>query len=597
MRMKKLLNSLFVMMAMVAVIGCSEDVPPQDKPLDIDAELTLELVELGSTKATFSVTSEGVDEVRYGWGDGFGHTDESIKHVYGEIFITEPNTTTQFTLYDLLPKSDYTVFVIAKCGDAYIIDRAEITTSEGAVAPSVGLSIEDVTETTMNATITSSDADVVAYRVGKLEYSEFPEGELLEAEEVIDGGTHVEANAEVDVAMSDLEPGATYIFYVAASGEGGMMLEHAYFTTLSPAPMLEASLTDDVGHDYIVLNVSAENVEEVKYVCIKAGSRDVTAEQVLKNGVAVESGDVKIEGLDENTAYEVYVAAKGLNGDIVMADVLTFTTTKNIVAYTMSDSTYASAYQYSTVNYFVSFIDEVNGYTLNADFYVEEGAEYLTSGEYQLAGFNAGEISAPYTGFKFSPNDLEVTTFSSGALNVVATPNEDTREVYYDIDGKLYFENGNYVVVNYSGTIAGIELPEVIEGAPEGAYVFEVSPSTKMPTRVHGSNLQAGEYYIKFYDANWNELTLDLFVDPTLCDNGNLPLPAGIYSTGDGSFDTYSNVSLYNPYFAGSFTEAELQVDKDGDNYTFTLLGTVVSGSTEKLVYMKYTGEIAEMVK
>ena len=597
MRMKKLLNSLFIMMAMVAVIGCSEDVPPQDKPLDIDAELTLELVELGSTKATFSVTSEGVDEVRYGWGDGFGHTDESIKHVYGEIFITEPNTTTQITLYDLLPKSDYTVFVIAKCGDAYIVDRAEITTSEGAVAPSVGLSIEDVTETTMSATITSSDADVVAYRVGKLDYSEYPEGELLEAEAVIDGGTHVEANAEVDVAMSDLEPGATYIFYVAASGEGGMMLEHADFTTLSPAPMLEASLTDEVGHDYIVLNVSAENVEEVKYVCIKAGSRDVTAEQVLKNGVAVESGDVKIEGLDENTAYEVYVAAKGLNGDIVMADVLTFTTTKNIVAYTMSDSTYASAYQYSTVNYFVSFIDEVNGYTLNADFYVEEGAEYLTSGEYQLAGFNAGEISAPYTSFKFSPNDLEVTTFSSGALNVVATPNEDTREVYYDIDGKLYFENGNYVVVNYSGTIAGIELPEVIEGAPEGAYVFEVSPSTNMPKRVHGSNLQAGEYYIKFYDANWNELTLDLFVDPTLCDNGNLPLPAGIYSTGDGSFDTYSNVSLYNPYFAGSFTEAELHVDKDDDNYTFTLLGTVVSGSTEKLVYMKYTGEIAEMVK
>ena len=595
--MKKLLNSLFIMMAMVAVVGCSEDVPPQDKPLDIDAELTLELVELGSTKATFSVTSEGVDEVRFGWGDGFGHTDESIKLVYGEIFITEPNTTTQFTVYNLLPKSDYTVFVIAKCGDAYIIDRAEITTTEGAVAPSVSLSIDDITETTMSATITSSDADVVAYRVGKLEYSEFPEGELLEAEGVIDSGTQVEANAEVDVVMSDLEPGATYIFYVAASGEGGMMLEYDHFTTLSPAPMLEASLTDEVGHDYIVFNVSAENVVDVRYVCIKAGSRDVTAEQVLKNGVAVESGDVKIEGLSEDTAYEVYVAAKGLNGDIVMAEALTFTTTKNIIAYTMSDSTYASAYQYSAVNYYVTFTDDVNGYTLNADFYIEEGAEYITSGEYQLAGFNAGEISSPYTNFMFTPNDIEATTFSSGTLNVVATPNEETRDIHYSISGELYFANGNYVVLSYSGPISGIKLPEVIEGAPEGAYVFEVSPSTNMPKRVHGSNLQAGEYYIKFYDANWNELTLDLFVDPTLCDNGNLPLPAGIYSTGDGSFDTYSNVSLYNPYFAGSFTEAELQVDKDGDNYTFTLLGTVVSSSTEKLVFMKYTGEIADMVK
>ena len=118
-----------------------------------------------------------------------------------------------------------------------------------------------------------------------------------------------------------------------------------------------------------------------------------------------------------------------------------------------------------------------------------------------------------------------------------------------------------------------------------------------MPKRVHGSNLQAGEYYIKFYDSNWNELTIDLFVDPALCNNGSDALPAGTYTTADGSFDTYSNVALYNPYFSGNFTEAELKVGKDGDNYTFTLLGTVVSGATEKVIYMTYTGEIADMVK
>ena len=151
--------------------------------------------------------------------------------------------------------------------------------------------------------------------------------------------------------------------------------------------------------------------------------------------------------------------------------------------------------------------------------------------------------------------------------------------------------------MNYVGLISGIQLPEVIEGAPEGAYVFEVSPSTSMPKRVHGSNLQAGEYYIKFYDKNWNELTIDLFVDPSLCNNGSDALPAGTYTTADDSFATDSNLSLYNPYFAGDFTEAELKVGKDGDNYTFTLLGTVVSGATEKVIYMTYTGEIADMVK
>ena len=117
-----------------------------------------------------------------------------------------------------------------------------------------------------------------------------------------------------------------------------------------------------------------------------------------------------------------------------------------------------------------------------------------------------------------------------------------------------------------------------------------------MPKRLHSSSIQAGEYYIKFYDSNWNELTIDLFVDPELCNNGNDGLPAGTYTMADGSFDAYSNISLYNPYFAGNFTEAELKVSVEGDNYTFVLLGTVVSGATEKVIYMSYTGEIADMV-
>ena len=330
---------------------------------------------------------------------------------------------------------------------------------------------------------------------------------------------------------------------------------------------------------------------------IKAGSRDVTAEQVLKNGTAIEAGDVKVEGLAEETTYEVYVAAKGVNEDVVMADVLTFTTTKNIIEYAMSASTTASAMKYSATNYYVTFTDSVNGYKLNLDFYIVEGNEYLISGEYLLAGFNAGEISAPYTSFMFTPADTVVTTFGSGSVTVVATPNEETREVYYEVSGVLYFADENYVTLNYSGLIEGIALPEVVEGAPEGAYVFEVSPSTSMPKRVHGSNLAEGEYYLKFYDKNWSELTLDIFVDPALCNNGNDGLPAGTYTMADGSFDAYSNISLYNPYFAGNFTEAELKVSVDGDNYTFVLLGTVVSGATEKVVYMSYTGEIKDMVK
>ena len=585
MRMKAFLKMLVAMVAMFAAVACSNDQPPQDRPI---CDVSVEVVAITDTTLEFSITSKSADEVRYIFAQSSeaAPTQETILAEGTEVDI---NKRVVAKFENLAPETKYILHVAAKNADSNVYAYQEAETEE-TTGVTLSFAVTDITECSAKLTITSENANEVKYLV-VLEADGLPSQEDVEAY-----GESVESNAQVEVTISDLMAGAAYYVRGLATGENGFAEEIYSFVTSTPSPVLSASLTEDVGYDYVVFNVVAENVAEVKYVCIKAGSRDVTAEQVLKNGTAIESGYVKVEGLNEETAYEVYVAARGLNEDVVMADVLTFTTTKNIVVYTMSASA-ASAYQYSDINYYVTFIDEAHGYTLIADFYVEAGAEYLTSGEYQLAGFNAGEISAPYSKFYFTPNDIEGATFSSGSLNVVATPNEETREVYYEVSGTLCFADGNSVMMNYAGLISGIELPEVVEGAPEGAYLFEVSPETNMPKRVYGSNLQAGEYYLKFYDKNWNELTLDIFVDPALCDNGNDALPAGTYTIADGSLDTYSNISLYNPYFAGNFTEAELKVDKDGENYTFTLLGTVVSGSTEKLVYMKYTGEIADMVK
>ena len=583
--MKAFLKMLVAMVAMFAAVACSNDQPPQDRPI---CDVSVEVVAITDTTLEFSITSKSADEVRYIFAQSSeaAPTQETILAEGTEVDI---NKRVVAKFENLAPETKYILHVAAKNADSNVYAYQEAETEE-TTGVTLSFAVTDITECSAKLTITSENANEVKYLV-VLEADGLPSQEDVEAY-----GESVESNAQVEVTISDLMAGAAYYVRGLATGENGFAEEIYSFVTSTPSPVLSASLTEDVGYDYVVFNVVAENVAEVKYVCIKAGSRDVTAEQVLKNGTAIESGYVKVEGLNEETAYEVYVAARGLNEDVVMADVLTFTTTKNIVVYTMSASA-ASAYQYSDINYYVTFIDEAHGYTLIADFYVEAGAEYLTSGEYQLAGFNAGEISAPYSKFYFTPNDIEGATFSSGSLNVVATPNEETREVYYEVSGTLCFADGNSVMMNYAGLISGIELPEVVEGAPEGAYLFEVSPETNMPKRVYGSNLQAGEYYLKFYDKNWNELTLDIFVDPALCDNGNDALPAGTYTIADGSLDTYSNISLYNPYFAGNFTEAELKVDKDGENYTFTLLGTVVSGSTEKLVYMKYTGEIADMVK
>ena len=101
---------------------------------------------------------------------------------------------------------------------------------------------------------------------------------------------------------------------------------------------------------------------------------------------------------------------------------------------------------------------------------------------------------------------------------------------------------------------------------------------------------------MKFYDSNWNELVLDLKLDPATCNDGKDALPAGRYTMEDGTIDGYSNVALYNPYYSENFTEAELVVNVDGSEYELTFIGTAGSGSTAKTFYMYYKGEIQDMV-
>ena len=596
--MKLYLNIFIAMVAMFAVVGCTNEPEPTPAPPKNDVPLVSADVEsIGVTTLEFSITSSSADEVRYIFSEGSA-TAPTKETILAEGTAVEANKTVHVTFEDLAPFTKYTLHVVAKNATevSYVYQEA-VTEESNAPKPTIAIILEKYGMTSAMFTVETTNATNVSYNVYEVASMDpdMPEGELPSAEEVFEGGEAIEANAEVVVDVTDLDSGVTYLMVIAAKGEGGSVVDAKQFTTLNLKPTLSATLTEDIGYDYAVFTVEAEYVEEIKYVAIKAGSRDVTADQVLKNGTAVEIGEVRVDGLSENTAYEVYVAAKGLNGDVVMADVLRFTTTKDIMVYEMNaESTTASSIMFSDVNYYITFIDEAAGYTLKGDFYCDSGNTYLPTGTYNLGGSESGEISKAYTSFMFTPYDSEVTKFASGYIDVVAEPNEESREVYYTMYGELYFEDGNYVVLNYSSLIANISLP-AIEKPESDYYEFVVSPSTNMPKRIHGSSIAAGEYYIKFYDSNWNELNLDLRIDPALCNNGKSPLPAGIYSTADGLLDTYSSINLYNPYFGANFTEAELEVSRDGDIYTFKLSGIADNGSETKLIKMEYTGEIVDM--
>ena len=464
--------------------------------------------------------------------------------------------------------------------------------------PTLSVEISEVSATSFSFIIEATDAQNIKYLV--------TEGSVApDAEEVIAEGTTTEAGK---ITCSELTPDTDYAVAVVAIN----IKKQAYISTgvkTEDIPMPEVTVSLREGsiaeHSFSFFITSTE-ADVLKWVCIEDGSRDVTAAQVIANGTVAEANvesEVVVDNLEPNTSYAVYAAATcDIEGfEPVISEKLVIKTAEpEPVGYNLSATTTATATKSSSEldNYFIIFADEANGYTLRCDFYTAVG-DYLPSGEYTLGEVADGALSKNYTTFMFTPSDSQMTTFERGSVSVLATPNEETREVQYSFNGLLYFPNGDFVTIDYNGLVEGIMLPEPtpeIPDVPEGATVFTPDIEVKQPVRLHTPSLVPGEYYIKFYDSNWNELVLDIMLDPAICNDGNDALPAGRYTMEDGTIDSYSNVALYNPYFSENFTEAELVVSVEGLEYELTFIGTAGSGSTAKTFYMHYKGEIQDMV-
>lgn len=464
--------------------------------------------------------------------------------------------------------------------------------------PTLSVEISEVSATSFSFIIEATDAQNIKYIV--------TEGSVApDAEEVIAEGTTTEAGK---ITCSELTPDTDYAVAVVAIN----IKKQAYISTgvkteNIPMPEVTVSLREgSIAEHSFSFFITSTEADVLKWVCIEDGSRDVTAAQVIANGTVAEANvesEVVVDNLEPNTSYAVYAAATcDIEGfEPVISEKLVIKTAEpEPVGYNLSATTTATATKSSSEldNYFIIFADEANGYTLRCDFYTAVG-DYLPSGEYTLGEVADSALSKNYTTFMFTPSDSQMTPFESGSVTVEATPNEETREVQYSFNGLLYFSNGDFVTIDYNGLVEGIMLPEPtpeIPDVPEGATVFTPDIEVKQPVRLHTPSLAPGEYYIKFYDSNWNELVLDIMLDPAICNDGNDALPAGRYTMEDGTIDSYSNIALYNPYFSENFTEAELVVSVEGLEYELTFIGTAGSGSTAKTFYMYYKGEIQDMV-
>lgn len=588
MRTKTLLQNLFMLLAAAFIVGCDKEpsTTPEPQP---KGTISIEVGETSETTIEFAITSANVDEVRYVALESTepAPTADAVL-TSGEA--ADANTTATATLENLNADTEYTIYVVATQGDTTLEARANAKTAKATEYPAASIDITFVEASTTTATISISSENAEDVR---LLIKLASEGDPTE-EDWQNRGSYIQPNTTQTIEIAELEPYTEYIVAGVATGLGlGAEKQITIRTTCSPT--LNAGLTDQIGPNYVEFAVDYMDVSEIRYVCILADSRDVTAEQVMTNGTIIENNVTRIENLEAETSYEIYVAAKGLDDTLIMADTITFTTTCNVQTYVLSENTTASSYQYSQDNFYITFIDHDNGHIFKADFYTDPTNIFLPSGDYTLGGMSAGELSKSYTTFMVTEYDEVVKKFDSGTLHVVAETTDSSYDVYYTITGTLYLENGDQMDINFSGTIAGISLPEPEE--PESDTIeFVPSPETYMPRRYHTASIEPGEYYIKFADKDSNELVVDILLDPESCNDGKDPLPEGSYSIVSQTLTDYSYITLYNPYMSAYFSEAELEVSRSGDDYTFTLIAKIDTDSGEKLVKMNYTGPVNDMI-
>ena len=456
--------------------------------------------------------------------------------------------------------------------------------------PTITLELEEQTSSSITFMANISDATSAKYIV--VEGTQAPQ-----ASEILTTGISLEIESEQYITLEDLTPETTYTISIAAENESVIAPVKSISVTTSETPAEPTITIENIEatHNSITFSATTENTINAAWLVIKKGSRDVSMSDVFDYGTEFEP-NTTVEITVENMEAEIFVCAA--NDYATHLKFEEISTVREILTYDIVGD-YASCSIYPEdgfINFYVKVFDRVNGLEFRFDFFDVDDAIYLNSGTYTMKeGATIGEIGTEYTALSILN---EIYRYKSAVAHVVATPNEETYEINYEITAELVLENTlDTINLTYNGPITGLVLPEP-EEPDSSIYEFIPDPSAKQPYRITPSGEVPGEYYLKFISSDWNELTLDIYLDPAICNNGNDGLPAGTYSIATGEIDDYySSISLYNPYFGGSFTECTLEVSVDGDQYTFILNGVATSGSETKTIKMNWTGEVTDMVR